>query len=196
MEKQSPSSHAGKSSSARFDPFNSRLARDIRNTLAETFVDALRQGDKSGYQLAAEQWRVKNLDAEYSTYIQDRLIRYDRAFNQIEKNCIKDAKLQALILWNHELFFEVHEHLERIWQKTAGDQYQALKGLIQAAGVYIHLEYNHRAAAEKLAVKSSDRIQKYADCLTFIANLNMLLEKVKNLDSAPPQLMNPPLEMR
>ena len=164
--------------------------------LAETFVDALRQVDKSGYQQAAEQWLVKNLDVEYSTYIQDRLNRCDRVFNQIQKNRVKNAKLQALIIWNHGLFFEVHEHLERIWQKAAGDEYQALKGLIQAAGVYIHLEYNYRAAAEKLAIKSSDRIQKYADCLAFIANLNMLLEKLKNLDSAPPQLMNPTLKMQ
>jgi len=196
MEKQSPSLHTGKSFSARFDPFNSRLARDIRNTLAETFVDALRQVDKSGYRQAAEQWLVKNLDAEYSSYIQDRLIRYDHAFNQIEINRIKDAKLQALIIWNYGLFFEVHEHLERIWQKTAGDEYQALKGLIQAAGVYIHLKYYHRAAAEKLAIKSMDRIQKYSDGLAFIANLNLLLEKLKNLDSAPPQLMNPTLMVK
>ena len=196
MEKQSPSLHTGKSSSTRFDPFNSRLARDIRNALAENFVDALRQVDKSGYQRAAERWLVKNPGAEYSTYIQNRLVRYDRAFNQIEKNRIKDAKLQSLIIWNHRLFFEVHEHLERIWHKTAGDEYQALKGLIQAAGVYVHLEYNHRAAAEKLAIKSSDRIQKYADGLAFIANLNMLLEKLKSLDSDPPQLMNPTLKVQ
>jgi len=196
MEKQSFPLHAGKSFSVRFDPFNNRLARDIRNTLAETFVDSLQLVDKSGYQQTAEQWLVKNLTVEYSTYVQDRLIRYDHAFSQFEKNRIKDAKLQALVLWNHGLFFEVHEHLERIWQKTAGDEYQALKGLIQAAGVYIHLKYNHRAAAEKLAIKSSDRIQKYADCLAFIANLNMLLEKLKNLDPAPPQLMNPTLKMQ
>ena len=41
MEKQSPSLHTGKSSSVRFDPFNNRLARDIRNTLAESYVDSL-----------------------------------------------------------------------------------------------------------------------------------------------------------
>ena len=188
MKKKSASSRPKKTATASFDPFNDRLSRDIRNTLAETFVDALLQLDKSGYQRTAEQWLAGNLDDEYTGYIQDRIKRYDRTFNQIKENRIKDAKLQALIIWNHGLFFEVHEHLEWIWQKTAGDEYQALKGLIQAAGVYIHLEFNHREAAEKLAIKSSDRIQKYADCLTFIANLNMLLDKLKNLDPAPPQL--------
>ncbi len=137
---------------------------------------------------------AKNLDDEFTGYIQDRIKRYDRTFNQIKENRIKDAKLQALIIWNHGLFFEVHEHLERIWQKTAGDEYQALKGLIQAAGVYVHLKFDHRAAAEKLATKSSDRIQKYADCLTFIANLKLLLDKLKTLDPVPPLLTNPKLQ--
>ena len=97
--------------------------------------------------------------------------------------------------WNQELFFEVHELLERIWQQAAGDEHQALKGLIQAAGVYVHLEYNHQAAARKLAVKSSDRILKYADRLSFIANLNLLLEKLKTLDPPPPLLTNPELPL-
>lgn len=194
MKKQSAALHREKSSAARFDPFNNRLSRDIRNTLAETFVDALLNTDKFGYQRTAEQWVAKNLDDEYTAYIQDRIKRYDCAFNQIKENRINDAKIQALIIWNHGLFFEVHEHLERIWQKSAGDEYQALKGLIQAAGVYVHLKFNHRAAAKKLAIKSSNRIQKYAGCLTFIANLNMLLDKLNNLDPAPPQLKNPELQ--
>ena len=42
----------------------------------------------------------------------------------------------------------------------------------------------------RLALKSSIRIQKYADCLTFIANLNLLLDKLNNLDPAPPLLTN------
>jgi hypothetical protein len=194
MNKPSASLQRDPLSAARFDPFNNRLARDIRNTLAESFVDALLQLDESVYQRQADRWLAKNLDDESSGYIQERIKRYVRTFNQIQENCINDGKLQALIIWNYGLFFEVHEHLERIWHRTAGDEYQALKGLIQAAGVYVHLKYDHRAAAEKLAAKSSDRILKYADCLTFIANLDLLLEKLKTLDSVPPQLENPNLQ--
>ena len=68
--------------------------------------------------------------------------------------------------------------------------------MIQAAGVYIHLKYDNRAAAERLAIKSSIRIRKYADCLTFIANLNLLLDKLKNLDATPPQLINPGIQSK
>jgi hypothetical protein len=66
--------------------------------------------------------------------------------------------------------------------------------LIQAAGVYIHLKYDNRAAAERLAIKASARIRKYADCLAFIANLNLLLDKLKHLDPAPPLLSNSELQ--
>jgi hypothetical protein len=188
MRKPCISSRPAKTSADPFDPFENRLARDIRNTLATAFVDALKQGDKLRFQNTAEQFLASNLDDVYVGYIQNRVKRFDHVYDQIKANRITDAKLQALIIWNNGLFFEVHEHLERVWQKTAGDEYQALKGLIQAAGVYVHMKFNHRPAAERLALKSSNRIQKHSDHLAFIANLNVLLDKLKNPASQPPRL--------
>jgi hypothetical protein len=174
-----------------FDPFNNRLSRDIRNSLAEAFVDALQAADQSCYQRAAAKWLARNPADAYAAYVHDRLKRYDDVFAQIKISSIADAKRQVLVSWNHGLFFEVHEQLERIWLKTSGDEHQALKGLIQAAGVYVHLEFDRRPAAEKLALKSLERIQKYSDCLPFIRNLDMLLEKLKDLNTAPPPLSYP-----
>jgi hypothetical protein len=45
MKKKSASSRHKKTTPASFDPFNDRLSRDIRNTLAETFVDKLKNLD-------------------------------------------------------------------------------------------------------------------------------------------------------
>ena len=191
MKKNPVSAHLPKSSSTRFDPFNNRLSRDIRNSLAEAFVDALEQTDKTRYLSVARQWLAKNLDDVYVAYIQDRLRRYNDVLDIVKVNRIDDAKLQALAIWNRGLFFEVHEHLERIWHQTSGDEYEALKGLIQAAGVYIHLDFDHRSAAERLAAKSADRIQRYSDHLTFIANLDLLLSSLKNPNDRPPQLTSP-----
>jgi hypothetical protein len=179
-------------STARFDPFNNRLSRDIRNSLAEAFVDALPELDKSRFRGTAEQWLANHLDDVYADYVHARLKRYHQVIDAIKLNRIQDAKLQGLIIWNHGLFFEFHEHFERIWHQTTGDDYQALKGLIQAAGVYIHLKFNHRKAAARLADKSSARIKRYSACLAFIANLDLLLKKLEALDIVAPQLISNP----
>ena len=176
-----------------FDPFNDRLSRDIRNTLAEAFVDALAQKQPSGYRMVAQQWLTRQLAAEYQNYIQDRLTRYDGVLDQIAACRLDEARLQALIIWNHGLFFEFHDHLERIWQRTSGDEHQALKGLIKAAGVYIHMEHGHRQAAESLARKSLKLILTYSHHLQFITNLDILVENLKNPDSFPLKLDNPAL---
>ena len=192
MKDKSYAAHNHKSSLAVFDPFNSRLARDIRNTLSEAFVDAVAKSDKSDYRNIAQKWLAGNSGAVYAEYIQDRLERYGRAFETIISNGIDDAEIQTLVLWNHGLFFEVHDHLERLWQRNTGDKRQALKGLIQAAGVYVHLQFNRRPAAGRLAVKAVERIQKFADCLSFIENLDTLIRSLQNLDFAPPLLQRRP----
>ena len=194
MKNKPVSTHQRKSSPAVFDPFNDRLARDIRNTLSEAFVVALMELDKSKYQDIAPKWLAGNFDDVYASYIKDRLGRYAQVFREIDTNGIVDAKIQMLVLWNKGLFFEVHDLLESLWQQTSNDERQALKGLIQAAGVYIHLKFNHRQAAERLAIKSSERIKKYAHCLSFIDNLNLLIDKLQNLEAVPPLLKNPGLE--
>jgi len=176
-----------------FDPFNDRLSRDIRNTLSDTFVDALARMEPSEYRAAAEKWLAEKLAAGYVNYIQDRLHRYDLMLEKIIASRLDDALLQSLVLWNSGLFFEFHDHLERIWQKTTGDEHQALKGLIQAAGVYIHMEHNRQDAAKNLSIKSLNLIRRYSHCLAFITNLDVLTKKLENLDPVSPTLENPVL---
>lgn len=189
MKKLPVSSRRLKASSNRFDPFNNRLSRDIRNTLSEAIVEALNRVDRSPYRNTAAQWLANELDDVYVDYIQDRLKRYDQVFEDVDQNHIINPRYQALLLWNQSLFFEVHEQLEQLWHKTTGDERETLKGLIQAAGVYIHLKYNHLRAAEKLAIKSAERLQNNSGQLTFIRNLDVLLVKLKTLDKPPPQLI-------
>ena len=84
----------------------------------------------------AEKWLAEKLAAGYVNYIQDRLHHYDLVLEKIITTRLDDALLQSLALWNKGLFFEFHDHLERIWQQTTGDERQALKGLIKAAGIF------------------------------------------------------------
>jgi len=176
-----------------FDPFNDRLSRDIRNALSEAFVDSLAEMAPTGYQTVAAKWLAGKPAARYIKYIRDRLHRYDRALAQTKATRLIDALLQSLVIWNNGLFFEFHDHLERIWQKTTGDEHQALKGLIKAAGVYIHMEHNHQQAVDSLSTKSFNLMRRYSHCLTFITNLDVLLLSIKNLNPVSPKLENPAL---
>ena len=171
-----------------FDPFADRTARDIRNTLSEAFVAALAALDPGDYKNAARKWRSQKPAACYIHYIDRRLQRYDLVLNTIRADRIDDPLQQTVVIWNQGLFFEVHDHLEAIWQRASGDERQALKGLIKAAGVYVHLEQHHLQAAKSLAMKSYDLLRQFPHCLSFIANYETFLEKLKNCEPAPPRL--------
>ncbi|MEJ2101872.1 MAG: DUF309 domain-containing protein [Desulfobacterales bacterium] len=172
----------------RFDPFADRTARDIRNSLSGSFAVAIAAMDPDKYLSVARRWREQNLFQIYSDYIADRLLRYDQVLQTIRAGGINEPLKQALVVWNQSLFFEFHEHLESLWRSASGDQREALKGLIKAAGVYIHLEQHHRKAAESLAIKSFNLLRQYGHCLTFIANFGILLDRLNKLDPAAPRL--------
>ena len=192
--KSSPASTSNiKIAAGKFDPFNDRLSRDIRNTLSEAFIDALLRMEPSAYRDVADIWRAKNPSEIYLEYIQNRLQIYDQVFRQIKANQLVDPLLQCLVIWNNGLFFEFHDHLEGIWIQTAGDERQALKGLIKAAGVYIHNEFGHQKAVKSLSAKSHSLIRQYSHSLIFISNLGVLAQKLKILDPVAPKLKNPAL---
>lgn len=172
----------------RFDPFTDRRARDIRNSLSEAFVAALAAKDPEQYLNIAQKWQAQNVSSFYTDYIDDRLLRYENVFNAVQTGGINDPLQQAIVVWNQGLFFELHDHLETLWQAATGDQRQALKGLIKAAGVYIHLEQHHHQAAQSLAMKSYELLRQYPHCLSFIANYKTLLRKLKNFEPTPLRL--------
>jgi hypothetical protein len=182
-----------KIAAGKFDPFNDRLSRDIRNSLSEAFIDALARMEPSAYRAEADIWRSKNPSEIYLEYIQYRLQSYDQVFNQIKNSQLVDPLLQCLVIWNNGLFFEFHDHLEGIWMLASGDERQALKGLIKAAGVYIHSEVGHQRAVKSLAGKAYRLIRQYSHSLTFIKNLDALSQKLKTLDPVAPRLENPAL---
>ena len=99
-----------------FDPFNDRLSRDIRNSLTDALMTSLKQKDAGGYLDQSQKWLQKELAPVYKDYIQDRVQRYDLVLQRIQQEHIDDARIQAVILWNNGLFFEVHDILEDIWQ--------------------------------------------------------------------------------
>ena len=172
----------------KFDPFTDRKARDIRNSLSEAFVAALAAKEPEQYLNIAQRWRQQSISFLYADYIDNRLLSYKNVFDTVQTDGIDDPLQQAVVIWNQSLFFEVHEHLEAIWHSASGDERQALKDLIKAAGVYVHLEQRHLSAARSLAMKSYKLLRQNPHCFAFISNYQTLLEKLKNFESDPPRL--------
>ena len=95
---------------------------------------------------------------------------------------------QAILLWDHALFFEVHDLLEHEWMRAEGKQKEMLQALIRAAGVYVHLARGNVRGAEKMAAKAVVGLVKHRDSLPAEIDLDLLLSKLQNRDKVPPLL--------
>lgn len=169
-----------------FDPYTDRLARDIRNSLSSALVQEINWDAAGSLMTTADVWLAKAPASIYQTYIKDRLVLYGRAIDEIRNDQIEDTRLQAICLWNLGLFFEMHELLETIWHQSRDPERSALKGWIQAAGVYVHFQRGKVDAARGLAKRAVKHLRNGRGCLNFIANLDELIEAVAEpTDSAP-----------
>lgn len=171
-----------------FDPFNDRTSRDIRNSLSSALVRALCGDDRQSVQDAARKWLTNAPDAAYRTYIHKCLETYGNVIQEVETTGTTEPRLQAVILWNAKLFFEVHELLETIWHGTDGDERRALKGLIQAAGVFVHRGRNHQKAADGLARRALGNLEQATSYLDFIEDLDTLVASLEQPFAPPPRL--------
>jgi predicted metal-dependent hydrolase len=84
----------------------------------------------------------------------------------------------------------VHELLETVWLSTAGNERKALRGLIQAAGVFVHRGRNHHKAAQGLARRAMKSLEAASPYLGFIEDLAPLIASLKDATAKPP-ILNP-----
>lgn len=147
---------------AGFDPINDRPSRTVRNTLSEMLRDCLGRGDVFSVDPMA---LLRDYpQPPYSDYIRDRVGRY-RAATSEALSARDSPVVRAAILWRHGLYFEAHEVLEPHWQAASGEAREGLKGLIQAAGVYVLREAGQGEAAVRLARKAVARLRQFGDAI-------------------------------
>jgi len=173
-----------------FNPLNDRIARDIRNELAAVFVKHLGQEiefDPTA-NLAAK-LKTKYSDHVYQNYIKDRQLRFLTATKTITDQKITDNFYRALVLWDNELFFEVHEILELIWMKASGTNKLIIQAMIRAAGFYIHLATGNLKGANKMAGRAYEVLSKYHEEVPPFPGLNKLLQCLKSQEVVPPKLL-------
>ena len=68
------------------------------------------------------------------------------------------ALRKGVLLFNHHLFFEVHEVLEAHWVKEAGEEKRFLQGLIQIAVAFYHLGNRNLRGALSLLQDGLEKI--------------------------------------
>jgi len=162
-----------------FEPFNSRLARDIRNSLSKSFLQALAEKDVSLYQRCGADYMQQKLEPGYARYIKTRLAKYEEAYAIIEQKDLRQVLQQAAIFWVLELYFEMHELLEPAWKDAEGNRRLALQGLIRAAGMKIHAQSNNMKAAASMGAKAMADLKKYSGELTGFIDVESILAEIK-----------------
>ncbi len=172
----------------RFEPFEDRLSRDIRNQLSAALPRALAQNDLAPVRGIAARYLQQGLAPHYVAYIETRLAGYAKALEMIARSGAGDALSKALVLWDLNLFFEVHEILEEAWHGARGTEKEILQAMIRAAGFYIKGEYGYLEAGAKMAGRAVAALEKNRQgCTGF--DVDTLLTSLRNLDQIPPKLL-------
>jgi hypothetical protein len=109
---------------------------------------------------------------------------------------LREALEAAAALFEAGLPFEVHEVLEPHWMGAAGDDREALQGLIQTAVAYQHLANGNAAGARSLLTEAASRLHGRTLLGTDLAPLARLAgEAAATLDAgrtpAPPPFPRP-----
>jgi hypothetical protein len=178
-----------------FDPFAHRIDRDVRNRLSSAFIEALDSGIPL-YRRIADELSAGELRPAARRYLEDRRDRYDRVWRWRQNASGRGVAETLRQLWNDGLFFECHELLEEEWHTATGGERMALQGLILAAGAYVHLELDRKAAGTRLARKAAARLAAYRDRVLRLADPDALIAGLQAAQLPPPRLEAPKGEWR
>ena len=171
-----------------FDPFSDRLCRDIRNDLSTAFTRCIENSDDIGMaEKIAAQYLADQPPAPCREYIENRLASYRAALTEIASTG-RDPIARAVILWNHQLHFEVHEVLEHAWLKAKGDAKLILQAMIRAAGAYVKIEAGYPDPANSLAIKALLVLREHRDELNDYFNPEVLIDGLESLNLPAPEL--------
>lgn len=171
-----------------FQPFNDRMSRDIRNDLSESLVAVLKEKSMTPALEVADKYITDDLPLCYSQYIETRVERYRRCLERIIEGKT-DPLWLALVLWDEQLFFEVHEVLEHAWLAEKGEEKLFLQAMIRAAGVYIKLDSGYDDAAGRIAAKAIPVLKKNHQRLVQHTAPELLIESLRSLALPPPKLL-------
>lgn len=170
----------------KFDPFNDRLARDIRNALSSALMASIAT-QNTVKEVSNAFLRDQRLLPHHQAYIHERLRRYRAVQETVHKYQTSRFVCPALAMWDEKLFFEVHECLEREWYPAPpGDRKKALQALICAAGSFVHLEQGNMKGLAKMAARAQIGLKTFGHALPELGNaLPAIITSLKRPTNAP-----------
>ncbi len=170
----------------RFDPFENRKCRDIRNALSRGFLRSLAQHDLT-FLIQDHRAVSRDLEPFHHQWIQGRMVRYQWVLSQ-PVTALDQGMVTATLLWDARLFYECHEWLEEIWLDLEGEEKKAVQGLIRAAGAYVFVEARRPETARKTAVKALALLRDHQGAVPPIFQPQKLMGALDPLDPTPPCL--------
>jgi hypothetical protein len=84
----------------------------------------------------------------------------------------------------------VHEVLEPVWLKAAGEEKLFYQAMIRAAGVYIKLEYGYAEPAARIAAKAIPVLERNRARLRRYTEPDHLINALRHLHTTPPLLLD------
>lgn len=138
-------------------------------------------------------WQIRlapDLRPDYGQ-VTARLQQYGRALEdwqpRPEAAGLELAVRKGALLFNHRLFFEVHEVLEAQWIQEVDPERRFLQGLIQIAVAFYHLGNRNLRGAVSLLGDGLDKVKPHApaylglELSDFIAGLEHCGEEIRRL---------------
>ena len=177
----------------KFDPFESRLCRDVRNGLGHAFVLALQAKDIRPFTEAAGPYPADTAPPPVRDYIRHRQTCLTGLIENIHALRLKPENegVIPLLLWNLELFYEFHEWMEIQWQSASGRNKKAFQALILCAITHEHFLYGRKIPAQKAAVKALALLIEYRDALPKIFDADLLIRTLSCPGPLPPKFIIP-----
>lgn len=167
-------------------------ASDHEAILAKLEVNPLLTG--SGRE-QLEQWSLASAFAEEWQEIANKLTRFSTTLQEWSPGHNDTPRQHALkkgvLLFNHQLFFEVHEVLEAQWLQETGQEKIFLQGLIQIAVAFYHLENANLHGAQMLLQDGMAKLSPYRPAFLgievqeFLAQLEVCREEIRRLKDKP-----------
>ena len=106
---------------------------------------------------------------------------------QVGSSALDVVLQKSVLLFNHHLFFEVHEVLEPQWMKEQGEVKKFLQGLIQIAVAFYHLGRGNLAGTRSLLHEGLMKISPHSpaslgiELRDFIAGLKKCQQVISSL---------------